>query len=314
MVDQCSVRRWRPLALALLILALLPARATLSDGAAVYAQPAPPRQSDAPRSIDYALPPPVSARSAVVIDGASGALLMDKRAHLPLPPASLTKIVTALVTLQRADPKRRVITTVRPWELDPDSTLMGLNFGDELTIEDLLYGLLLPSGNDAALALGRAVSGSDSGFVALMNQAAQSLNLRDTRFVNAHGLDDPGQRTSAYDIAQLTREAMRDDRFRQMVATKAWTVHSQRSYLIRNRNPFLGAYPGSDGVKIGWTEAAGNTIVASATRNGHQVIVALMDTNDRVRDSAALMDWAFTTFRWTGGSAPSVAGAPAARN
>ena len=252
----------------------------------------------APWPVSGTLPPHVSARAAVVIDADSGAVLMDKNAHQPLPPASLTKILTALVALQNVDLKHRVVARFSLDELDPDGTAMGLRPGDELTIEDLLYGLMLPSGNDAALVLARAVAGNESAFVGMMNRAAGVNGLRATHFVNTHGLDAPGHLTSAYDIAQVARLAMRDPRFARIVGAGSWTVRGERTYTVYNRNPLLRSYRGADGVKTGWTEDAGSTIVASATRNGHRLLVALLDTDDRVGESAALLDWAFTGFRW----------------
>lgn len=255
-----------------------------------------------PVTLPDTLPPSVTARAAAVIDGNTGALLLNKNAFQRMAPASVTKIFTALVTLQLVDPKHRVIARFDPEELDPDGTAMGLLPGDEVTIEDLLYGLMLPSGNDAALVLARSVAGTEQEFVAMMNRAAAANGLQSTLFVNPHGLDEPGHMTSAHDMAQIGRLAMRDPRFRTVVRARSWTVVGRRTYELTNRNPFLREYPGAEGIKVGWTEEAGATIVASAMRSGRRVIVALMDTEDRVGDSAALMDWAFDTF--DGGGTP----------
>jgi len=245
------------------------------------------------------LPPTVGAKAAVVMDAATGIVLYDKHGTQPLAPASLTKIMTALVSLYHLDPRRRVTVDLQPGDLDPDSSIMGLDPGEEVSVEDLLYGLMLPSGNDAAVMLARTAAGTEAAFVKEMNQTAMQLGLHRTRFVNSHGLEDPAQRTTALDMAQLARQAMRDARFRRIVAADSWTVRSQWTYVVRNKNPFLGAYPGADGVKIGWTEEAGPTMVASATRNGVRLVVALLDTPDRVGESTALLDWAFSTFRWS---------------
>jgi serine-type D-Ala-D-Ala carboxypeptidase (penicillin-binding protein 5/6) len=253
-------------------------------------------------STSDSLPPPVTARAAAVVDGDSGALLLNKNAFRPMAPASVTKILTALVALQHVDPKQRVTARFDRSELDPDGTAMGLLPGDQVTVEDLLYGLMLPSGNDAALVLARTVAGSEVEFVAMMNRAAAANGLDATTFVNAHGLDQPGHRTSAHDIAQIGRLAMRDPRFRTIVRARSWTVVGRRTYEIFNRNAFLREYPGADGIKIGWTEDAGATIVASAVRHGRRMIVALMNTADRVGECSALMDWAFDTF--DGGGTP----------
>jgi D-alanyl-D-alanine carboxypeptidase len=188
--------------------------------------------------------------------------------------------------------------------------MMGLDPGEVLTIEDLLYGLMLPSGTDAALVLARIAGGDDATFVKLMNATALMYGLRGTHFTNPHGLDSPGQQTTAHDIAQLARFAMRDERFRRIVAAESWTVHSQWTYAVRNRNPLLRTYPGADGVKIGWTEDAGATIVASAAHNNRRVIVALLNTDDRTGDSTALFDWAFAHHRWPGDPIAGVALTP----
>jgi D-alanyl-D-alanine carboxypeptidase len=259
---------------------------------------------------DATLPPEVSARAAAVVDFDSGLVLYDKNAYQPLPPASLTKILTALVTLQHVDPRTRVIARFSPEELDPDSTVMGLSLGEELTVEDLLYGLMLPSGNDAAVVLANVVGGSQASFAALMNRFASANGLSATTFVNAHGLHDSAHRTSAYDIAQIARLAMRDPRFQQIVRAPSWTVRGSRTYTVANKNAFLAAYRGADGVKIGWTEEAGATIVASAARDGRRVLVALFDTGDRVSESRALMDWAFAGFRWPGVPIAAVSSSP----
>jgi D-alanyl-D-alanine carboxypeptidase len=259
---------------------------------------------------DATLPPEVSARAAAVVDFDSGLVLYDKNAYQPLPPASLTKILTALVTLQHVDPRTRVIARFSPDELDPDSTVMGLRPGEELTVEDLLYGLMLPSGNDAAVVLANVVAGSQASFAALMNRFASANGLSATTFVNAHGLHDAAHRTSAYDIAQIARLAMRDARFQQIVRAPSWTVRGGRTYTVANKNAFLAAYRGADGVKIGWTEEAGATIVASAARDGRRVLVALFDTGDRVSESSALMDWAFASFRWPGVPIAAVSSSP----
>jgi serine-type D-Ala-D-Ala carboxypeptidase (penicillin-binding protein 5/6) len=296
--------RHRPRTLALLFagLALVALAAAVGSATGPVAAPAQAHLDqewgEPPVRVREIEAPVVTARAVAVVDYASGALLFDKHAHQALAPASLTKILTALVTLQTADLKRRVIARFSPDELDPDSTLMGVRPGEEVTIEDLLYGLMLPSGNDAALVLARVVAGYEPAFVAMMNRAAAANGLQRTLFINSHGLDQPGHHTSAHDIAQLGRLAMRDPRFRAIVAAPSWTVRGDRTYTVANRNPFLTAYRGADGVKIGFTDEAGQTIVASATRDGRRVIVALMGTRDRAGESAAFMNWAFASYRW----------------
>ncbi len=245
-------------------------------------------------------PPNVAAYSIAVIDEGSGALLYGRDPHRHLAPASLTKIFTALVALRYGGDLHREITVQFDQSQLVDSTLMGLQEGDHFTLEDLLYGLMLPSGNDAALAIANAVAGSESRFVALMNQEASDLGLHDSHFVNPHGLDAPDHYSSAYDLAMAARYGMLHyAEFRRLAAARAWEVHGSRTYWIYNLNRLLQSYPGADGVKIGYTDNAGRGIVASATRNGHRVYVALLHCDDIVNDSVPLLNWVFSNFTWS---------------
>jgi D-alanyl-D-alanine carboxypeptidase len=231
-----------------------------------------------------------------VIDEGSGALLFGKDPHLRLPPASVTKIFTTLVALRYGDLKQNVVVNFDPSQLT-DSTLMGIHPGETYSLEDLLYGLMLPSGNDAALAIANEVGGSTARFVSLMNAQASELGLVDSHFVNPHGLDAPGHYSSAYDLAMAARYGMTHyGEFRQLAAARSWTVQGTRTFTVSNLNRFLHSYSGADGVKIGYTDAAGKTIVASATRNGHRVYVVLLHCHDIVADSWPLFDWAFGNF------------------
>lgn len=241
--------------------------------------------------------PEVAAHAAVVIDGASAEVLYDKAAHESLPPASLTKIMTAILVIER-------IPTETVVEVDVDSrkmtgsSVMGLVPGDHYSVYNLLYGLMLPSGNDAALALARAVSGSDSAFVAEMNAFARNLGLKDTHFVNPHGLSSRQQYASAYDLAILARFGMSLPTFSDIVSTPGALIDGSRPMALYNGNSFLRAYDGADGVKIGYTNSAGYTLVASATRNGHRLFAVVLNSTQRDADAAALLDWAFASYAW----------------
>lgn len=253
----------------------------------------PPAVAVKPRGLPA---PPVSARAVAVVDGASGELLYGRNEHLRLPPASTTKIVTAVVALQHADLDAAVVVDVDARRMG-DSSVMGLLPGMRLTVRDLLYGLMLPSGNDAALALARHVAGSVPAFVAMMNEEVARLGLNDSHFTNPHGLDSFGLYSTAWDLAMIARAAMADPRFAEIVRTPKWRVWSLDVDLY-NGNGLLLSYPGADGVKTGWTEDAGETAVASATRGGHRVFAAVLGSRDRAADSAALLDWAFVNFSW----------------
>ena len=179
------------------------------------------------------------------------------------------------------------------------STVMGLVPGERLSLEDLLYGLLLPSGNDAALAIAEHVSGSLDAFVALMNERAAELGLADTHFVNPHGLDGAGHYSSAYDLALLTRAAMQRPDFRRIVSTRYYVAHGALNvYELGTLNPLYGRIAGVDGVKTGFTRGARQAIVGSVLRDGHRVYVVVLRAADRTADSLALLNWTFAAYAW----------------
>jgi D-alanyl-D-alanine carboxypeptidase len=251
----------------------------------------------APPATNAIAPPPFTAASAVVLDEASGAVLFEKGAHERRAPASLTKIATAIIALERGDLDAAVTVDVDSRTMYR-STVMGLIPGDTFTLRDLLYGMMLPSGNDAALAVGRHLAGSDAAFVTEMNALAERLGLWDTHFANPHGLGAPDHLTSARDLAMLSRYAMSVPGFAEIVGTGTWTASGSRTISFYNLNGFLYQYPGADGLKTGYTRRAGLTIAASAMRDGNRVYVVLLNAPQREADAYALMDWAFASFQW----------------
>jgi D-alanyl-D-alanine carboxypeptidase (penicillin-binding protein 5/6) len=238
-------------------------------------------------------PPDVTATAASVVDLSSGQTLYSLRSDDRLPPASTVKIMTALVTLQRA--KLDAVVEVSPGAASMPGSRMGLTAGDKLTVRDLLYGLLLPSGNDAAAALAEHVSGSEQDFVELMNETAASLGMRDSHFTSPHGLDDDGEVVSASDLVTLTVAALSFPVFSGIVATASVDVAGHR---LASTNQLLGAYAGADGVKTGTTDAAGECLVASTTRGGHRLLLVLLGSRDRYGDATRLLDWATETWQW----------------
>ena len=244
-------------------------------------------------------PPPVTAPEVAVVDDSSGLLLYGMNAHAHEAPASTTKIATAIVTLEHAEDLERsvrvTVSGIAMAEAD-GSSIMGLAPGQQLTLRTLLDGLLLPSGNDAAEQLAVSVAESRAQFVGWMNAVAiDELGLHDTYFVNPSGLDADGHYSSAYDLGQLARRAMREDVFRQIVASPE--IVAQGFDLI-GHNPLIGTYPGADGVKTGTTDLAGKVLVGSATRKGHRVYAVVMHSDDIQADTSALLDWAFQEFAW----------------
>jgi D-alanyl-D-alanine carboxypeptidase (penicillin-binding protein 5/6) len=172
---------------------------------------------------------------------------------------------------------------------------MGLSPGQVVTLEELLHGLLLRSGNDAAIAIAQHIGASVDGFVEMMNQEARDLGLTDTHFVNPHGLDAPDHYSSAYDLMMITRQALADPAFAEIVSTQEYTFRGRR---LNNRNELLGNYPGADGVKTGTTPGARECLVASATREGHQVLVVILGSEDRYGDASTLLNHFFDNYAW----------------
>lgn len=257
----------------------------------------PARWADGPAATGAA-PPALQARAALLLDEGSGAVLFASNAHERLAPASLTKIATAVVALEQGGDLDREVEVDVDSRLMRGSSVMGLQPGDRFTLRDLLYGLMLPSGNDAALAIGRAVSGSDNAFVREMNGLAARLGLADTHFANPHGLNARDHYASAHDLAILARYAMSLPSFRELAAAKSWVAHGSREIRLANVNILLNSYAGADGVKTGFTNRAGKTVVASAARDGHRLFAVLLNDPAREADAAALLDWGFTSHQW----------------
>jgi D-alanyl-D-alanine carboxypeptidase len=241
-------------------------------------------------------PPAVSAGAVAVLEEPCGALVHSFNAHSHLPPASLTKIVTALVADERVDLAQTVQVTIDGAALTAatDATVMGLQPGQRLGMVDLLYGLLLPSGNDAALQIAQQVAGDVKSFANLMNARVADAGLKDTHFVNPHGLDAPDHYTSAYDIAVLGNLLLRKPDLAFIVGTRSYQPNWDGP-RVDNLNQLLGQYPGAIGIKTGYTLQAGHTIVAAAERNGRRFIVSLLRSSDTFGEAAKLLDWAFTS-------------------
>jgi D-alanyl-D-alanine carboxypeptidase len=235
----------------------------------------------------------VPARAVAILEAPCGALVYGKSEHASLPPASLTKIVTAMTVIDRVDLGDSVEVEISAKELKrrTRSSVMGLEPGMTVTVEDLLYGLFLPSGNDAAIELAEHVSGDVSAFVELMNEEATRLGLNDSRFSNPHGLDSPALRSSAYDMALAGLEMMKNQTLAAISSTPSYTLEGGLTLL--NSNQLLTSYPGSSGVKIGYTRAARHTIVASASRDGRDLYAAVLGSDDLYSETATLLDWAY---------------------
>ena len=249
----------------------------------------------APTPTEPATLPYVSARSIAIVEGACGAELFGRNEHDTFPPASLTKLMTAAVASDEANLDQMITSHVDGAKLHDEtgSTIMGLQPGMELSLRDLLYGLMLPSGNDAAITIAEGLSGNEREFAKRMNEKAESLALHDSHFTNPHGLDDNDLYSSAFDMAMLARYVMQKPEMREIVRAVSWQPKWDGP-PVWNGNRLLQDYKGADGVKIGYTEKSQQTIVGSATdESGRRIIVSLMRSQDRYTDAERLFDWAF---------------------
>jgi D-alanyl-D-alanine carboxypeptidase len=251
----------------------------------------------APDRVTMAWPVLPTAEGVSVVDGDSGAALYGKNPHERLAPASLTKIMTAIVAVENGRLDDRITVDVDSNRLaaTTESTVMGLMPGQTVTLETLLYGLMLPSGNDAAIAIARHIGGSEQRFVQMMNDKARALGLQDTQFKNPHGLDVDGHYSSAYDLAAMSRYGMQNPTFYNLAVARHWTGDG---FELWNLNRLLGLYPGADGVKVGFTDNAGRCLVGSAVRDNHRVVVAVLRSMDPTGETRALLDYSFNGFRW----------------
>ena len=257
-------------------------------------------QSQEMAQIDADRIPPLSAKSAVVVDYSSNRIMYAEAPDQSLPPASTTKMMTALLTLEEGRLDQEV--TVSALAAGVGGTSMNLAAGQQLSVRELLYGLLLPSGNDAAMTLAQRDSVDPQPFVNRMNSRAAQLGLTSTHFVNPHGLDATGHVSSAYDLAELARYTLQHQPlFDQIVATATYTIPAapgHPEFDLSNLDQLLGNYPGADGVKTGTTEAAKQVLVGSVTRDGHRVLSVVMGSDDRYADSRLLLDHAFGDNVW----------------
>lgn len=228
----------------------------------------------------------ISAEKAILVDASTGRVLYEKDADSRSLIASTTKIMTALLICEQCNVLDRMQIPKEAVGIEGSS--MYLQEGEILTIQELLYGLMLRSGNDAAVALAIYCGGTVSGFVDLMNDKAHRLGLTGTHFENPNGLDSPGHYSTARDLATLSAYAMKNPIFRQTVSTKS--VHVGQRSLI-NHNKLLWQFDGADGIKTGYTKAAGRILASSAIRDGRRLIcITINDGNDWADHSALLGD------------------------
>ena len=240
------------------------------------------------------VPPVIAGESAILVDAVTGKVLYEKHCRTRRPPASTTKVMTAILALENGKLDDTVRASARASKT-PFSSLH-LKPGEELTLKNLLYGLLLRSGNDAAVCVGEHIAGSEGKFVEMMNKRAKEIGAEHTHFVNPHGLHDAKHYSTAYDLALMARYAVKMPAFNDIVRTK--TTHIERSInsedvFVKNSARFLWKFDGADGIKTGYTREAGRCFVGSATRDGWRLITVVLKSNDAGADTAALLNYGF---------------------
>ena len=256
----------------------------------------------------------LNCSTAVLIEEETGKILYEKQKDVPVYPASTTKIMTALLTLEHLDLNQKITV---PEDMGPaDGSAMYLLPGETFTVEELLQGLLVKSANDAAILLAKNISGSVEEFSNLMNQRAQEIGCQNTHFVNPNGLHDPNHTTSAYDLALIAREAMKNPKFRELVSTDFVQIHATEQTpeirYFRNTNKFLWSkqtidykgistpikYDVIDGIKTGYTPEAGKCLVSSGEKNSIRLIAVVMKNQglEVYANSRKLLDYGFQNF------------------
>lgn len=251
-----------------------------------------------PALVENSQPPPeTSARSATVIDNKTGITLYEKSPDIRHLPASTTKLMTALISLENCLPQ----TIVKTSFVQKEGAQMGLAEGDSLTVESLLYGLLVPSGNDAAYVLAYSCTNSYDDFIKAMNKKAKELGMLNTHFANPAGYDDEFQYSTARDLTKLARAAVADPIISKIVATKSVVINDvtgTKTYHLENVNKLLGIVAGIEGVKTGQTEGSLENLVTKTTRDNHTIITVVLGSQDRFSESKNLIEWAFNNHNW----------------
>ncbi|MGH8853983.1 MAG: D-alanyl-D-alanine carboxypeptidase family protein [Telluria sp.] len=251
--------------------------------------------------------PSIAAKSWLLLDASSGQIIAAQDQNARIEPASLTKVMTAYVTFGAIRDKRLALDTkvnvsVRAWKVDGSSSKMFIDPATPVSVDDLLHGLMIQSGNDAAVALAEAVAGDEGTFVALMNREAERMGLKGTRFANPHGLPDPNNYSTAGDLAILAANVIRDfPEFYKIDSVKQFTYNK---ITQQNRNRLLWLDPTVDGMKTGHTESSGYSMIASARRpNGNagqrrliSVVLGTASDGVRTQESQKLLNWGYQNF------------------
>ena len=239
-----------------------------------------------------------NAKAAVVMDVKTGRVLFSKNPNEKLPMASTTKIMTTLVAVESGRLKETVKVSNKAAFTEGSSIY--LKEGEEITVEELLFGIMLRSGNDASMAVAEHIGGNVEGFVEMMNAKAKEIGAFNTHFANPHGLDNPEHYTTAYDLALITSYALRNEKFAEIVKTKSKTISGppdvEWNRSMKNKNKMLWEFEGGDGVKTGFTTKAGRCLVSSATRDNWQLCSVVLNCGPMWEESASILNYGFSNF------------------
>lgn len=241
----------------------------------------------------------LSAQSAVLIDAHTGRVLMAQNANQRMGMASTTKIMTALVAIEEGNLDDVVTVSDKASRVEGSS--MYLKSGEKILLRDLIYGLMLNSGNDAATAIAEHVGGDIESFADMMTQKAISLGLENSSFTNPHGLDNENHYTTAYELAQITRHALSNPLFSEISSTKVKTVglgEGEQTRTLSNHNKMLSMYKGADGVKTGFTKKCGRCLVSSATRDCLRLIAVTLNAPNDWNDHTEMLNYGFNAYKW----------------
>ena len=261
---------------------------------------------------------PVTAPAAVLMEASTGRVLAEKEPHQQRPCASITKVMTLLLTFEAMEAGKLSLTdtlTASAHAASMGGSDIWLEEGEQMTVDDLIKATVIMSANDAAVVLAEAVSGSEEAFVARMNERAKELGMADTVFQNCNGLDEEGHVTSAYDVALMSRALLRFEKIRDYTLTWMDSVRNGETQLV-NTNKLIRSYQGITGLKTGTTGQAGSCITATAERNGLSLIAVVLgadSTDHRFQDAAALLDYGFAGWKATVPEAPALEPVPVAR-
>jgi D-alanyl-D-alanine carboxypeptidase (penicillin-binding protein 5/6) len=240
----------------------------------------------------------VKAGYAVLMDYTTGQVLYQKNAFIRRAPASTTKILTSIIAIEKGNLQRKIVASQKAARADGSSIY--LRAGESHSLQELLYGILLNSGNDAAIAVAENLAGSETKFAEWMTAKACQIGAVNSHFKNCNGLPAQEHFSTAYDLAVITRYALRNPVFADIVKTKRKTIPrpgNPSEQMLVNHNKLLWRYQFADGVKTGYTVEAGSCLVSSATRDGHRLIVVVLKSKDIYSDSAQLLDYGFANYQ-----------------